>query len=111
MGKFLSVATLILGIIVCPFSFVSQIFEDEISTNEGQTKPPCVAILEPVKQGEQSSEIVEEHCFAEDEWAEYVEFVTGGSIEVPEDITPEEALQIIEDYNENLMEQTPENDN
>lgn len=72
----------------------------------GQDTPPCVAILEPVRPGEQSSRIITESCF--DNWGEYVEFLSGGEVEAPDDITKEEAYELLEGYVENL---TTEHDN
>lgn len=47
------------------------------------------------------SEVIEERCPVT--WEEFVEFSSGGALDVASDIGEEEALQVLYDYNDRLM--------
>lgn len=72
-----------------------------------ESTPPCVAVLAPVSIPADRSQItpskvLDERC--PETWEEFVEFSSSDALDVSPDIKEEEALRVLYDYNDQLME-------
>jgi hypothetical protein len=72
-----------------------------------ESTPPCVAVLAPVpipadRSQITPSKVLDERC--PETWEEFVEFSSGGALDVSPDIKEQEALRVLYDYNDQLME-------